>query len=376
MKYIHIAGTNGKGSVAEYLYNIIMASGASCGCYTSPHLVSPTERIRLNGKEIDADCMEDLMLRVENEKLAENETLFAQYTAAAFEWFKKEKPEFAVIETGLGGRFDPTNVIKEKTVILTPISYDHMQYLGYDIKDIADEKCGIIKKGNYVISEKQINKVKAVIEKRCEDRDAELIYTGEIRVTSHSLKGQSFIYAGKKYKVRSIGRYQPQNAAAAIECAYHLGIDYENICKGLESTVVKARTQYVPGDPTMLIDGAHNPAAISMLCKTLGSLFKSKKKVLLFACMQDKDYDAMIEILAPHFLSVVIVSVDKKRGADVHELHKLFSKHIKSTVELDLQSGLDIAKKTASEKDALLVVCGSLYLAGSSCVQQAENNSQ
>ena len=350
MKYIHIAGTNGKGSVAEYLYNIIMASGASCGCYTSPHLVSPTERIRINGNEISATKLDALMQRVKKEGLAVNETLFAQYTAAAFEWLKEEEPQYAVIETGLGGRFDPTNVLEEKTVILTPISYDHMQYLGYDIKDIAEEKCGIIKNNNFVISEVQTPAVRQVISKRCLKKKADLQYTDNIKVTSKTLEGQSFTYRKKNYKINSFGRYQPHNAAAAIDCAYHLGIDYDSICRGLENTKIIARTQYVPGEPPMLIDGAHNPAAVSMLTKTLADFFKEEKKVLLFACMHDKDYSKMVDILSPYFLSAVVVSADIKRGADIHELKQLFSKHIKAKAELDILSGLGYSKENSCEK--------------------------
>ncbi len=369
MNYIHIAGTNGKGSVAEYLYNIIMASGASCGCYTSPHLVSPTERIRINGKKISDSKLETLMQRVKNEGLAVNETLFAKYTAAAFKWLKEEDPQYAVIETGLGGIFDPTNVLEEKTVILTPISYDHMQYLGYDIKNIAEEKCGIIKENNFVISESQTPVVRQVISKRCIKKKADLQYTGNIKVTSKTLEGQTFIYRKKSYRINSFGRYQPHNAAAAIDCAYHLGIDYECVCKGLEDTKMIARTQYVPGMPPMLIDGAHNPAAISMLTKTLNDFFKEEKKVLLFACMHDKNYSEMVDILAPYFTNAVVVSADIKRGADIHELQHLFSKHIKANTELDILSGLETAKKLAMEKGAMLVVCGSLYLAGSKYIQ-------
>ncbi len=369
MKFIHIAGTNGKGSVAEYLYNIIMASGASCGCYTSPHLVSPTERIRLNGSEIRAAELDMLMQRVANNGLAVNETLFAQYTAAAFEWFGEHNPQYVVIETGLGGRFDPTNILEDKTVILTPISHDHMQYLGYDIKDIAEEKCGIIKKSNYIISETQSNQVKHVIGIRCQKKKAELHYTDDIKITSKSLQRQTFVYRKKSYKINSFGRYQPHNAAAAIDCALHLGIDYESIYKGLERTVMIARTQYVQGEPPMLIDGAHNPAAAMMLAKTLDDFFKEEKKVLLFACMHDKDYSSMVKMLAPYFEYAVVVSADMKRGADIHELKQLFSKHIKARAELDIHSGLVMAKKTAVKKGAMLVVCGSLYLAGSKYVQ-------
>ena len=261
MKYIHIAGTNGKGSTCEYIYNIIMAGGASCGCFTSPHLFSPTERFRCSGKTIDEEKLKELMNYVKDNDLAVNETLFAQYTAAAFEWYKEMDPEYLVLETGLGGRIDPTNVIEDKTAVLTSISYDHMHYLGEDIKDIAAEKCGIIKKGNTVISAPQWDEVRAVMDETCRAENARLTIANVPKVISSSLSGQTFLYKGEEYGIKSFGKRQPINAALAIECAKSLGFSADAIRKGLAETVIPARCQYVPGTPPVLIDGAHNPAS-------------------------------------------------------------------------------------------------------------------
>lgn len=373
MKYIHIAGTNAKGSVAEYVSKIIMASGASCGCFTSPHLFSPTERMSLNGNNISQKSFDELMQKVKAQGLAVNETLFARYTAAAFLWFEKQKPEYVVLETGLGGRFDPTNVIEDKIAILTPISYDHMQYLGDDIRDIAKEKCGIIKQGNIVISAKQTQEVASIIRDTCKKQNARLIIVEDVEVLSCNLAGQVFRYKGKEFSIRSIGNFQPQNATVAIECAKVLGIDYNSIKEGLGNSLIKARTQYVEGKPPMLIDGAHNPAAVSMLVDTLKTQFNDKNKVLLFGCMQDKDYEKMIEILAKHFEHVIIVSADIQRGADVHELQSIFAKFSDAQIEIDIPAGVSAARELAIQNNALLVVCGSLYLAGSKFIQNTPN---
>lgn len=373
MKYIHIAGTNAKGSVAEYISKIIMASGASCGCFTSPHLFSPTERMSFNGNNITEKTLDELMQKVKTEDLAVNETLFARYTAATFLWFKYNSPEYVVLETGLGGRFDPTNVIEDKVAILTPISYDHMQYLGENIRDIAKEKCGIIKQGNIVISAKQTNEVMDIIKDTCKRQKAHLIIVEDVEVLSCNLSGQVFRYKGKQHSIKSIGNFQPQNAAIAIECANTLGIDYESTTTGLSNASIKARTQYVEGEPSMLIDGAHNPAAVSMLVDTLKKHFSDKSKVLLFACMQDKDYAKMIDVLAKHFSHVVIVSADIHRGADVHELQSLFSKYTDAQIEINIPAGVSTATSLAIQNNALLVVCGSLYLAGSKFIQNTPN---
>lgn len=369
MKYIHVAGTNGKGSTSEFISSIIMASGASCGCFTSPHLFSPVERFRLNGKCIDENTLNDLMEYVEKKNLAVNETLFAKYTAAAFEWYKTTNPDYVVLETGLGGKYDPTNVTGDKLAVLTSISLDHMQYLGEDIKDIAAEKCGIIKEGNTVISSSQTDEVKTVIVKESRKKNADLTFAEIPKIISTSLKGQTFQYKGEEYSIKALGKYQLLNSAIAIECAIKLGISSDSIKKGLLNTRIKARAQYVPGNPPMFIDGAHNPGAMSMLIDTLKTHFSNKEKVLLFGCMQDKDYHKMIDLMAGEFLEAVIVSADIQRGADVHELQRLFSTHTPAKAELDIPSGLAAAKEAAINKDALLVVCGSFYLAGSKYIQ-------
>lgn len=365
MKYVHIAGTNGKGSVAEYINNIIIAGGSSVGCYTSPHLVSPTERIRINGKCISERKLSLLLREVDLNGWAVNETQFAKYTAAALAWFKRKNLDYAVIETGLGGRLDPTNVINASVVILTPISFDHTRILGPRIQEIAAEKCGIIKSNAVVVSANQCDEAKAVIEHFCKKHNAALSIVSDIQVTSSTLQGQTFTYKDANYNIKSIGQWQPHNAALAIECAKTLGLSNKSIVKGLLAAHIKRRTEFVDGSPSMLIDGAHNPSSISMLLKTLNKHFANQNKVLLFACMNDKDYASMIDLLGDTFDNVVVVSVDVTRGANVHELQKLFSNFTTCQIENDVASGFKKAKELALQQDALLVVCGSFYLAGS-----------
>ena len=369
MKFVHIAGTNGKGSVAEYISNIISAGGASCGCYTSPHLVSPTERMRINCVCITEEMLNSLLKEVDKYNLAINETQFAKYTAAAFLWFERMNIDYAVIETGLGGRLDPTNVIDADIVVLTPIGFDHTQILGASLEEITAEKCGIIKNSVNVISAKQPVEATIYIENHCAKHNASLLFADDPHVTSVSLSGQTFSYQDSEYEIASIGEYQPQNAVLAIMCAKALGLPERTIRRGLQKTVIKARTQYVDGTPLMIVDGAHNPSSITMLLKTLNRHFKESKKVLLFACMDDKDYPAMIDLMSGFFTHAIVVNVDIARGANVHELHKLFSKHTSCQIENDIASAVAKAKQVAINHNALLVICGSLYLAGSKFIQ-------
>lgn len=364
MKYIHIAGTNGKGSVAEYISEIIMASGKSCACFTSPHLISHCERLRVDGKQIDENTLQSLLEEVKKKGLAVNATLFAAYTAAALLWFTRMGAEYAVMETGLGGRLDPTNCIDPDIIVLTPIDYDHENLLGTSLSEIAKEKCGIIKHGVPVISAKQHIDVQDLITAHCKKSESPLIFVEDVKHLSCSVDKQKFCYAGEEYAIRSIGNYQPENAALAVRVALTLGQNSKSIKTGLKNAILKCRTQYVGGNPNMIIDGAHNSSSIDMLIKTLNSRFADTKKVLLFACMKDKDYKTMISKLGPLFISAVITRVDENRGEDAKILRKHLYVYTDCYVEDDIQKAFHKAKDTAKKENAMLVVCGSFYLAG------------
>ena len=248
MKYIHIAGTNGKGSVAEYLSCILLSAWNRCGCYTSPHLVSHTERIRVGNEYISEEELGALLTEVKERGLVANETLFSAYTAAALLWFARKDAAYAVIETGLGGRLDPTNKIAPSLTILTSIDYDHTDMLGSDLKSIAMEKCGIIKNGVPVISPIQRSEVEKVIRETCEDLNAPLHFTAPVKVENRALWGQVFNFEGDDYLIGSIGLIQPEDAALAIKAAKILDIDPGSIKTGIMYTSLRGRTQYIPGE--------------------------------------------------------------------------------------------------------------------------------
>lgn len=364
MKYVHIAGTNGKGSVTEYIYRILMAAGTCTGCFTSPHLVSPTERMRIDESMVGADELDALLKEVAQKKLAVNDTLFAAYTAAALLWFERQGAEYAVIETGIGGRHDSTNVITPCVSVLTPISYDHMAILGDTLTQIACDKSGIIKPGVPVISAAQPHEAMTVIQAESRKMNAPLTVAPHVDIVSASVAAQTFILEGKEYAIRAIGHHQPDNAALAVKAAQALGISDDAIRKGLADAALRCRTQFVPGEPDILLDGAHNADAARALCASLDDHFIGRKKVLLFACMKDKDYTPVIRALAPYFNEVFVTGVGMERETDPNVLCEQFCTYTQCSAQPDTLAAFEQAKAAARDAGAMLVVCGSFYLTG------------
>lgn len=361
MKYIHIAGTNGKGSVAAYIYNIIMAAGKRCGCFTSPHLVSPTERLCADVRCIGVDELDALLNEARRKRLPVNASLFAAQTAAALLWFERQSVEYAVLETGLGGRLDPTNYVQATLSILTAIDYDHMDVLGNRLEQIAYEKSGIIKAGVPVVCAPQHPDVMRVISDHCDKVGTSLITLSEVKVYRATLEGQTFAMGGQEYAIRALGDHQTQNAALAVLAARQFGLGEDAIGTGLLRTQIPCRTQYIKGIPDMLIDGAHNSASVDALLSVLKQHFPHRNKVLLFACMTDKDYAAMAQKLDPAFSRVFLTRVDAQRGADIAELGVLFPN---ATEIADPIKAFEAARQAAQQEEALLVAAGSFYLAG------------
>ena len=364
MKFVHIAGTNGKGSAAAYISRIITAAEKRCGSFTSPHLISPVERFQIDGQCIDTQMLDSLMQEVAQNRLAVNDTLFAAYTAAALLCFERSDVEYAVMETGLGGRLDPTNSIAPDITVLTSISIDHTDILGSRIEDIAAEKCGIIKPGVPVVSAAQNPIVRDIIARYCSDIGSPLHFADDIKLLSQSVGGQNFETGGHRYNIRAIGTAQPQNAALAVWACRILGFDETTIAAGLEATVLVARTQYIPGRPDILLDGAHNPASAAMLAETLDKYFYDRRKVLLFACMKNKDYRRIIDILGRYFERVITTRIGEKRGVEASDICMHFQKNLACEAYPNFNRAFDRARDVAAEDDVLLVITGSLYLAG------------
>lgn len=354
MRYIHIAGSNAKGSVAEYLYQILLAQGVSCGVFTSPHLFSPTERIRMNGKEIGAEAYEKTMQAA---RAKDGEHLFRVWTRAALAWFADCGAQAAVIEAGIGGKKDSTNVVDAKTAVITPVSLDHTRILGDTAEKIARDKCGIIKQGATVVTYGQSKSVMKIIRAVCKRKDARLVETGAYALRKAGLDGQAFDYGSiKNLFISAVSPHQVENACAAIEAALILGNGEKAIRQGLANAVLPARAQIA--GPGLVVDGGHNPAAIEELKITLDRYFPEKEIVVLTAVMADKDIRKIADGIKGFAGKVVCTCVDRERGLPAFDYAKYFCG---AEYCSDPRSAYAYTKSFNPE---VLVVCGSFYLAG------------
>jgi dihydrofolate synthase/folylpolyglutamate synthase len=377
---VHIAGTNGKGSTAKMLSMMLTEAGYRTALYTSPHLVRLTERIQLNGKEIPAKRLELL-----SEKLAPlgrqcSLTFFEFMTAAAFVYFAEEKAEIAVLETGLGGRFDATNAVEDPLVsVITDIDYDHQKVLGRTLSDIAFEKAGIIRKKGIVVSGVARRQAETVIRNVAAERGARLIEAGRdfryVPVKTDWKGGlQTVRFEGRElrgnFEVSLLGSYQAQNMAVALATAETLieqGIHLAEpgMQRALKNVYWPGRFEIIDaGDGRrLIIDGAHNPGGMKKLIETLKkSPWGGKKRTFIFGVMNDKNYGRMIRIAAEAADRVIVVPVESSRAASVETLVGQWRKYLPESRILAARSYNEALGAVKGEK--VTVITGSLYLAG------------
>ncbi len=312
--YIHVAGTNGKGSVCGYISCILKNAGYITGCYNSPAVTGITDQYNINGSTITEEEYEGYLRRVADasyllkDKGYEDPTLFEVQTAIAFLYFSERSCDMVVLETGMGGRDDATNIVTGTLVsVLTSISEDHLGMIGNDLSGIAHTKAGIIKKGSFVVSAPQKSEVLWVIQRQAESFGTEpvIVDRGDIRLKSLSLYGSEFSYKGLEgLKLNMGGEYQPENAAVAIEacgCLKEAGynISEEDIRSGLEEAVCPFRLERILTDPEFILDGAHNPGAADGLHNTIFPLRDNVSLTLIMGMFKDKDYARVCKRLAP-----------------------------------------------------------------------------
>lgn len=384
---IHVAGTNGKGSVCATLASILTKAGLKTGLYTSPHLISVRERFKIDGKEIDEEVLGRLIFKIKTLVDHGYELSYFEYTTAmAMEWFRQEGVDIAVFETGLGGRLDATNVITPLVSVITNVSFDHMAYLGTTLAEIAHEKAGIIKTGIPVVSGAINGSPGDVIRERCKNLNAPLWELGrdfDVKVKPDGLcdyKGHTIEICN--IKSRLAGIHQASNLALSLAACERLAenalkIDIEAIKKGVEGVFWPCRAEFLHGPCLALIDGAHNPAGIQAF-KTLLRDFIQKEgaeyhsRVLLWACSnegRDKDFVSMLNEIAPFFKNVIITEPPGPRHpVTVDEWQEGGGLSCIVVLEKDwqeaLKSALLTAGKAAGGQRGLLCVAGSLYLAG------------
>ena len=378
LKFVHVAGTNGKGSTASMLSSVLREAGYRTGLYTSPALCSFNERMRINGTYICDDELEAVAKKVEiaAKKLPElgleYPSEFEFVTAMAFLWFYEQSCNVVVLEVGLGGRLDATNIIKTPLVsVICAIGLDHTAELGDTLALVAAEKAEIIK-GGYTVSYGSNPEADEVIAKKCNETDSTLINPDfdKLRLIESSVDGQRFIYKDNdSYFIRLLGEHQLRNAAVVIETAHAirncgLDIDESALNKGLEKAVWHARLEVLSKDPLILLDGAHNPHGIRALAKALRAI--SDKWVFMCGILADKDYDEMLEIISPLATEFVTADVPSPRTMTSEALASIISeKGLVATNGGNVDKAIPIAIDKQREKGVPLCIFGSLYMSGS-----------
>lgn len=374
-KCIHVAGTNGKGSVASSLSHILHTAGYKTGLYTSPHLVTFNERITINNVNISNEDVVEAYYAVEAANTGERSaTFFEISTAMAFYVFSKMKVDFAIIETGMGGRLDATNIVNPVLSIITNISLEHKSYLGSTLPAIASEKAGIIKPHTPVITAATQNSVIDVIRRTAQEKASPFyLYRNDFSVRRGKNPG-SFTYYGihgtwKGMQTRLLGRHQVDNAALALAASELLIphaplLNEEKIRQGLQSTVWAGRLEIVSQTPLTLVDGAHNLMSIHTLSAYLKEAFNGKKITLVTGILDDKAYSAMFKCLLPLCVRVVLTRAKTERSIDPNKLLQVARQLCPdATVIEDIPEAIMYAEKKSSPED-VICISGSLYVVG------------
>lgn len=379
LKFIHVAGTNGKGSTTAMIGSIIQEAGLKVGIYTSPYIQRFTERMRVGNEEITAEKLAKITEYVK-EKISimidrghNHPTEFEVVTAIAFQYFLDEKCDIVVLEVGLGGRFDATNIIESPEVaVITSISLDHTAILGDTLSKIAFEKAGIIKEYSKVILYEQSEEVEAVIKETCIDKKAELniVDFDELTSMEYDMFGQSFDYEiYSNMHISLLGDHQLKNACVAIKAVEKLKangwpISNEAIKDGLKKAKWAGRLEVLSYNPLFLIDGAHNEDGARALVAAIKKYFPAKKVTFIFGMLKDKDYHSVISLASTVADKFIAVTPPNERALPSDILMSILSKYCNNVSKSDtIEEAVNIAKKEWSE-DSLICAFGSLYYIG------------
>lgn len=384
--YIHVAGTNGKGSVCAMLASILKAAGYHTGCYTSPHLVAFNERIMIDGAPMpDADLAQWIQwIETVADAIAEEDglraaTFFECATAMAFAYFKARAVDWAVIETGLGGRWDATNTGTPACAAITPIGIDHTNFLGHELVTIAKEKAGIIKPGIPVVVGALVDEAMAIVQEAAAAVKAPL-YRADDLVSVQRLKED---WNGQKIKVTTqdralppvtlplIGRHQVENVAIAVgtlevlQVTGQVDVTDEALCEGLRKVQWLGRGQVLCDDPVTLLDVAHNPHGAEALMRALRDRLKPKQPLgMVIGFMKDKDVEGCLRVFAQSAARFWTVPVPGERAMDATTLAEMARRHKRPVDTLSLAEGFSQAQAWAKSEGGVVCIAGSLYLAG------------
>lgn len=370
-----VAGTNGKGSTVSMLASILRASEYKVGLYTSPHLFDLCERITINGEKISRDKLDNLVDDLKN-NLVEPLSFFEFITAVALIYFSQEKVDIAVLEVGMGGRLDATNVVNPLLSIITNIGFDHTEYLGKTLEEIAIEKAGIIKHCGILITAEESEDIQKLFKKICDDKKSKIFLSGKdfsFSSVNADLKGTSFDFISplaefKNIKTPLCGRHQAKNASLAVFAALKLSelkykVSDKNIREGLKNAIWRGRLEFIHSTRTMLFDCAHNIPGILQLCEFLKSnALKGMPVNFVYGALSDKNYGEILKTLMPLAKNIILSKPDHPRSFDPEKIKKTFFPADNRVIALaNPAKALEFAQKL-SEKDDLICITGSIFL--------------
>lgn len=378
LKVIHVAGTNGKGSTSTIISNILRQSGYNTGLFVSPYVADFRERIQYNGNMIEknelAACVEKVKSAIEKLSVQGIQpTEFEAVTAAAFLYFEKKKCDFVVLEVGLGGRLDSTNVILAPYVsVITSISLDHTAILGDTIEEIASEKCGIIKYGAETVAYPfQNQKALEVIEKTCNERCNTLRIpdVSRLKVIEQRLEGTYASYDGVEFTLPLAGEHMVYNACTAIEAVRSLSrlgitVPEDAISNGIEKSIMPARMELIKKKPVIILDGGHNEGCAAVLSAFVKKHLAGKRIIMVSSMMADKDYLSYLSAVAPLADVFIATKANVPRALNSAELAENAKKFCDNCHNITEPEKAITAACNIIQPDDALVVCGSFYLAG------------
>ena len=374
-KFVHVAGTNGKGSICEMMSNILQQAGYKVGKFISPHLIRFNDTILVNGEEIKDDEVEEILSELSKKIDIYNNThktpvkWFEVITSIALIYFAKKQCDIVVLETGLGGRTDCTNIVDSTISVIANIGYDHMDILGNTIEEITMHKAGIIKQNSDTVMLYQ-KKVTPIVQKECEIKNAKLHLINEDELTNYNYDENYQVFDYDKYKKIEInlkGKVQIYNAAICIKCAEILnqkGYNISNVAirQGLKTVIHKARFETIQKNPLVIFDGGHNENAIKNLVTTLNQYYNGRDKVFIVSILKTKDYKTIIEQITKMDGTFIFTSGnDKNRYVPKEELYSIAEKLEKTNIlKLELKDAL--IESINNFNNNIICVVGSFYV--------------
>ena len=378
LEFIHVGGTNGKGSVCAFLSSILVQAGYKTGLFISPYIEVFNERMQINNINISDDDLAAITTYVRPfaDSMADAPTEFELNTAIAMEYFRRNECDIVILEVGMGGELDSTNIIKSPLLtIITAVSLDHTQYLGDTVEKIAMTKSGIIKPGTKVVAYKQTLSVLEVIRKKCEQAGAEMYVSEPETVEFQSANVDRQIIYHRDFgnlAIMLLGRYQTENIAVVIKAVQVLRtigfmITNGNVAKGLESTRWPGRFEVILHEPIFIVDGAHNPQGANATAQSIRSVFQDEKLIMIFGVLADKDYTDMIGSILPMSREILTVTPDSPRALPAERTAEVIKKLSGDTMKVTAYGSIGEAIEAAFVKAGTTIpICavGSLYMVG------------